>query len=564
MESSKVNHNVLVYFSEDKIKEIELPEKFTFPFFYSPHPLAEIAASELQYYLENQTDLEHNFGLNPNQNGLIIGKMFGVLVVQDKQGKLGYLSAFSGKLAGKNIHQKFVPPVFDMLTENSFFLKEEEILNSINRQIEKIESDTDYINLKSDFEQFSVQLNQKLSDFKIQLKQNKTDRKQLREQQKQILSEENYVVFEEDLIKQSLRDKYELRVLENNLKQISNDYKTKIEHFDSQIEQLKTERKEKSSLLQQQLFEQYSFLNQYGKSKSLGAIFSETVFGKPPAGAGECATPKLLHYAFKNGYKPLAMAEFWWGASPKSEIRKHKQFYPACTGKCEPILKHMLEGIQTDENPFLKNLGEDKKLEIIYEDSSFVVVNKPFDLLSVPGINVQDSVYTRLKFMLVPIEPLMIHRLDMATSGLLVVAKTKEIHKQIQKQFLKRTVKKRYTALLSKEIEKNEGEINLPLRGDLDDRPRQLVCYEFGEKSITKFEVIEKKNNTTKIHFYPITGRTHQLRVHSAHELGLNAPIVGDDLYGNPSDRLYLHASYLEFIHPITQEKVIFEVKEDF
>lgn len=564
MESSKVNHNVLVYFSEDKIKEIELPEKFTFPFFYSPHPLAEIAASELQYYLENQTDLEHNFGLNSNQNGLIIGKMFGVLVVQDKQGKLGYLSAFSGKLAGKNIHQKFVPPVFDMLTENSFFLKEEEILNSINRQIEKIESDTDYINLKSDFEQFSVQLNQKLSDFKIQLKQNKTDRKQLREQQKQILSEENYVVFEEDLIKQSLRDKYELRVLENNLKQISNDYKTKIEHFDSQIEQLKTERKEKSSLLQQQLFEQYSFLNQYGKSKSLGAIFSETVFGKPPAGAGECATPKLLHYAFKNGYKPLAMAEFWWGASPKSEIRKHKQFYPACTGKCEPILKHMLEGIQTDENPFLKNLGEDKKLEIIYEDSSFVVVNKPFDLLSVPGINVQDSVYTRLKFMLVPIEPLMIHRLDMATSGLLVVAKTKEIHKQIQKQFLKRTVKKRYTALLSKEIEKNEGEINLPLRGDLDDRPRQLVCYEFGKKSITKFEVIEKKNNTTKIHFYPITGRTHQLRVHSAHELGLNAPIVGDDLYGNPSDRLYLHASYLEFIHPITQEKVIFEVKEDF
>lgn len=564
MESSKANHNVLVYFSEDKIKEIELPEKFTFPFFYSPHPLAEIAASELQYYLENQTDLEHNFGLNSNQNGLIIGKMFGVLVVQDKQGKLGYLSAFSGKLAGKNIHQKFVPPVFDMLTENSFFLKEEEILNSINRQIEKIESDTDYINLKSDFEQFSVQLNQKLSDFKIQLKQNKTDRKQLREQQKQILSEENYVVFEEDLIKQSLRDKYELRVLENNLKQISNDYKTKIEHFDSQIEQLKTERKEKSSLLQQQLFEQYSFLNQYGKSKSLGAIFSETVFGKPPAGAGECATPKLLHYAFKNGYKPLAMAEFWWGASPKSEIRKHKQFYPACTGKCEPILKHMLEGIQTDENPFLKNLGEDKKLEIIYEDSSFVVVNKPFDLLSVPGINVQDSVYTRLKFMLVPIEPLMIHRLDMATSGLLVVAKTKEIHKQIQKQFLKRTVKKRYTALLSKEIEKNEGEINLPLRGDLDDRPRQLVCYEFGEKSITKFEVIEKKNNTTKIHFYPITGRTHQLRVHSAHELGLNAPIVGDDLYGNPSDRLYLHASYLEFIHPITQEKVIFEVKEDF
>src|SRR5690606_5271765 len=162
---------------------------------------------------------------------------------------------------------------------------------------------------------------------------------------------------------------------------------------------------------------------------------------------------------------------FWWGASPKSEIRKHKQFYPACTGKCEPILKHMLEGIETDENPFLKNYGEKKPLEIIYEDNNFVVVNKPFDLLSVPGINVQDSVYTRLKAMFVTIEPLMIHRLDMATSGLLVVAKTKEAHKHIQKQFLKRTVKKRYTALLSKIIDKNEGEIHLPLRGDLDDRP---------------------------------------------------------------------------------------------
>src|SRR5690606_31834991 len=210
---------LLTYFAEDLTKTISLPEKFTFPFFYEPHPLAQIAALELQNYLEKQTDLEHNFGLNPNQNGLIIGKMFGVLVVQDKQGKLGYLSAFSGKLAGKNIHQKFVPPVFDMLTENSFFLKEEEILNSINRQIEKIESDTDYINLKSDFEQFSVQLNQKLSDFKIQLKQNKAERKKLREKQKLMLSEQDYILFEEDLIKQSLRDKYELRVLENNLKQ---------------------------------------------------------------------------------------------------------------------------------------------------------------------------------------------------------------------------------------------------------------------------------------------------------------------------------------------------------
>src|SRR5690554_5946872 len=489
--------------------------------------------------------------------------MFGVLVVQDQEGKLGYLSAFSGKLAGTNIHNKFVPPVFDMLTENSFFLKEEEILNGINRQIELMESDNNYVRLKSDFKQFSEQAAQELTDFKNQLKQNKIQRRKLRENQRLILSEKDYTFFEEDLVKQSLRDKHELRVLENHWKQHLDTISAKVKMYEDQIENLKKERKEKSSVLQEQLFEQYSFLNQFGKYKSLKEIFGKTVFGKPPAGAGECATPKLLHFAFQQKYKPLAMAEFWWGTSPKSEVRKHKQFYPACTGKCEPILKHMLEGIETDENPFLKNFGEGKPLEIIYEDDSFVVVNKPFDLLSVPGVNVQDSVYTRLKMMLKS-EPLIIHRLDMPTSGLLVVAKTKEVHKHIQKQFLNRKVNKRYTAWLSREIEQEQGEIHLPLRMNIEDRPRQMVCFEFGKKAVTKFEVIEKKNGKTKIHFYPLTGRTHQLRMHSAHELGLNAPIVGDDLYGNAADRLYLHAAFLEFTHPISNQRMTFEVPEDF
>lgn len=553
----------LTYFPEEQIRGIDLPKKFTFPFYYQPHQLTKIAVKELQEYLETQANLEHNFGLNPEQNGLVIGKMFGVLVVQDKVGKLGYLSAFSGKLAGTNNHQKFVPPVFDMLTENSFFLREEEILNRINKQIEIIETNQEYINLKSDFKKALTDSQEEITTFKKQLKQNKTERKQLREANKNYLSETGYQSFEDDLIKQSLRDKYELRVLENRWKQALEDLKLKIEFYENQIENLKKERKEKSALLQQQLFEQYSFLNQYGKTKSLGAIFSQTVFGKPPAGAGECATPKLLHYAFANNLKPLAMAEFWWGTSPKSEIRKHRQFYPACTGKCEPILKHMLDGIETEENPFLKNFAANKKLKIIYEDDCLVVVNKPFDLLSVEGINVKDSVYTRLKIIL-KTEPLMVHRLDMATSGLLAVAKTKEAHKLIQKQFLKRTVKKRYTALLNGTVENDKGKINLPLRGDLDDRPRQLVCFEFGKKAITEYEIIERKNNITKVYFYPITGRTHQLRMHASHPSGLNAPIVGDDLYGTSSDRLYLHASHLEFIHPKTKEVMRFESKEEF
>jgi tRNA pseudouridine32 synthase/23S rRNA pseudouridine746 synthase len=334
--------------------------------------------------------------------------------------------------------------------------------------------------------------------------------------------------------------------------------------FEDKIEALKKDRRERSSALQAQLFEQYVFLNKYDKKKSLQAIFADTVFGKPPAAAGECATPKLLQYAFLNGYKPIAMAEFWWGVSPKSDIRQHKQFYPACTGKCKPILQHMLEGMPVDENPLLQNPGEAHQLEIIYEDDSFVVVNKPAELRSVPGVNIDDSVYTRLKAKFDGVEPLIIHRLDMATSGLLVVAKTKDAHKQIQAHFLKRTVAKRYTALISKVIDGIEGEISLPLRGDLENRPRQLVCFDYGKKALTKWKVIQRNETTTKVHFWPFTGRTHQLRMHAAHELGLCAPIVGDDLYGNASDRLYLHAAHLSFVHPVTKEMVSFDLTEDF
>jgi len=556
--------NRVTYFSEVAIKGITLPEKFTFPFFYEPHPLTEIAATELQHYLETQIDLDHNFGLIENQEGLVIGKMFGVLVVEDKHGKLGYLSAFSGKLAGTNDHVMFVPPVFDMLIEDSFFLKEQYILNSINDKIKEIEANEDYIKLKLDFRQFTIQSVKEIADFKKEIKKNKDNRKKLRERRKDTLNEQDYARFESYLIKHSLHDKYKLNTLSEQWGQRLDGIQAALAEFDNTAEALKKDRKEKSSALQHQLFEQYVFLNKDNKRKSLHAIFSETAFGKPPAAAGECATPKLLQYAFLNGYKPLAMAEFWWGAPPKSEIRKHKQFYPACTGKCKPILEHMLEGIEVDENPLLINLGKDKELEIIYEDDSFVVVNKPAELLSVPGIQIQDSVYTRLQAKFVNIEPLIIHRLDMATSGLLVVAKTKDAHKNIQKQFLKRSVNKRYTALLSKVIEHQEGEITLPLRGDLDNRPRQLVCFEFGKKAITKWKVIQRNETTTKVHFWPLTGRTHQLRMHAAHEMGLNAPIVGDDLYGTTSDRLHLHAAHLEFTHPVTSERLSFDVKEDF
>ncbi|WPQ66421.1 pseudouridine synthase [Chitinophaga sancti] len=552
------------YFSDELIKDIALPERFTFPFFYEPHPLSKLAAADLQQYLETQTGLDHNFGLTDDTDGSAIGKMFGVLVVKDPTGRLGYLSAFSGKLANSNDHGKFVPPVFDMLSENSFFLKGLEFITAINARIDELNADANYLRLKLDIEQAAITALAEITHLKQQLKANKDTRKQLRTQLKERLNEAEYAIAEADIINQSLADKRQLKHLTDNWAERQAELKTQLDQFESILEPLKNERKERSADLQQQIFEQYSFLNKDGQTKSLQAIFSETPFGKPPAGSGECAMPKLLHFAFAKNYAPIAMAEFWWGTSPKSEIRKHKQFYPACTGKCKPILAHMLEGIPIDDNPLLHIKEDSHPLEIVFEDDSFVVVNKPSGLRSVPGVSIGDSVYSRLKQRLLDTEPLIIHRLDMDTSGLLVVAKTQAAHKHIQRQFLQRTVSKRYTALISKVLDQSGGMIDLPLGPDLLNRPRQLVCFETGKKSVTKWEVVKRFPDMTKVNFWPLTGRTHQLRMHSAHASGLNAPIVGDDLYGTASERMYLHAAEIEFIHPATREKVRFAVEEGF
>ncbi len=554
----------LVYFTDGVINEQTLPERFTFPFYYEPHPLASIAAAELQHYLETLTGLDHNFGFDEQQGA--IGKMFGVLVVRDGEGKVGYLSAFSGKLADSNDHPKFVPPVFDMLVEGSFFLKGLEVISAINTAIEDIQSGEHYDHLKRDLEQLTARSLQEMAAFKKELKDNKEIRRVRREENSNKNSEDEqaYAAVEADLAKQSHYDRHRLRLLTEEWKQRVEEAQAKWALLAARIEALKNERREGSGALQQQLFEQYSFLNKAGKSKSLQDIFTPTAFGKPPAGAGECATPKLLQYAFANGLEPLAMAEFWWGASPKSDIRQHKLFYPACAGKCKPILEHMLEGMAIDENPFLLPAEESLKLEIIFEDEYLLVVNKPAGLRSVPGVNIEDSVHSRLKATLVDAEPFLVHRLDMGTSGLLVVAKTQEMHRIIQKQFLNRTVSKRYTALLSKAIDQTEGEITLPLCADPFNRPRQLVCFQTGKNSVTRYKVIERNEAVTKVHFWPLTGRTHQLRMHAAHELGLHAPIVGDDLYGTASTRLYLHAAYISFMHPKTREQMSFEVAEDF
>lgn len=341
--------NKVCYF-DDSVRDVVMPpDKFTYPFDYEPHPLAILASAELQYYLETQTELDNDFGLNPDITPTATGKMFGVLVIQDCDLRLGYLSAFSGKLAGSNHHAKFVPPVFDMLVENSFFLKGIKVIDAINEQVCKIESNEIYTRLKLVLEQLEVQSQQAISSLKKQLKAYKETRNNLREEQRKRLSEHEFSIVEKDLAKQSVQNKQQLRQLIDKWQQQIGDAEKALTPFEAIMDALRNERKEKSAVLQREIFEQYVFLNKDGEGKSLQDIFKEYAFGNPPSAAGECATPKLLQYAFLNGYKPLAMAEFWWGAPPKSEMRKHKQFYPACTTKCKPILAHMLRGMAVDQ-----------------------------------------------------------------------------------------------------------------------------------------------------------------------------------------------------------------------
>ncbi|MCJ8313515.1 MAG: RNA pseudouridine synthase [Saccharospirillaceae bacterium] len=540
-----------------------LPERFTFPFCYQPHPLSLIAVSELQRFL--LSDLRWS---NIDQG---VGRMFGVLVVKNKNNELGYLSAISGKTNSDIVLGQFVPPVFDMdiTTKDKSYTDEQTIINQINTDIKRLE-------LNPDLELFKQNLEKKTHEFKSELELKKTNmaqdkklRKALRLSEKEKLSSEAFKQLNELLDQKSIKNKLQLRDLKNSLQAEVEIAQQNLSHLTDEIDQLKQLRKTKSVALQNLIFQQYQFLNNKGQQKNLIDIFSPTTRMIPPAGAGDCATPKLLQYAFQWGLKPIVLAEFWWGAAPKSEVRQHGNFYTACLGKCQPILAHMLDGTLLDENPLLTNPAEGKELEIIYQDNVMLVINKPAEFLSVPGKNIQDSVYTRIKNLFPDNEsPFIVHRLDMSTSGLMVIALDKKSHKKIQKQFIQRTVKKSYVALIEGDLKQNQGSINLPLRGDIDDRPRQLVCEQQGKTSETSWKVLERIVSSgqlrTRVQLYPITGRTHQLRVHCAHVLGLNMPIVGDDLYGKEENRLHLHAQTLQLTHPITKEIMKFEVKSEF
>ena len=548
------------------IEKYNLPERFTFPFYYQPHALCMLAAQQLQWHLVNQTQWQHNFGLFDDPNN-IIGKMFGVLLVKNVQGEIGFISAFSGKLARQSHVHGFVPPVFDLLAEDSFFLSEQVAINQLNEKIKGLENTPKLLVLTKDLSTLEAEHAQQLSLLRIELIENRKDRKIKRQTLQNGLDTTITDKGLKELAQQSVYDKWRLKDLTSLSQQSIGQLQVKVDELVEHIAELKLHRKTLSADLQNRIFLQYQFINRELAPKSLVDVFADTALKTPPAGAGECAAPKLLQYAFQQQLTPLAMAEFWWGASPKSEIKKHQQYYPACTGKCQPILKHMLAGMQLDENPLTCHYGEGKVLDIIYQDEDILIVNKPTEFLSVPGKEITDSVYLRIKQQFPEATgPLIVHRLDMSTSGLMILALNPQANKFLQKQFIHREVHKQYVALVEGLPLQDKGEINLPLRGDLYDRPKQIVCNEDGKQAKTFWQVLERNplKNQTRVLLTPHTGRTHQLRVHCAHAQGLNMPIVGDDLYGTLASRLHLHAKSLKIKHPISKKLMSFKVDAEF
>lgn len=534
---------------QTSIAGIELPRLFTYPFHYTPHPLCVMAAGEVQAYINKQTRWKEE---------LDKGKMFGVLIVRTSNGQTGYLAAFSGNLCGSNSHSFFVPPVYDLLKPDGFFKIEEEQISAINHQIGQLQNCDRYLELQQKMERETASSQQALSEARKVLKA----AKEKREQRRLHRPNENEQAA---MIRESQYQKAEFKRLERYWKEQISEIKTEMESFSSRIEALKAERRNRSAALQQKLFQQFNFLNAKGETKNLCAIFEETVQKTPPAGAGECAAPKLLQYAYLSGLSPIAMAEFWWGESPKTEIRHHGYYYPSCRGKCEPILRHMLQGLNVEPAPSERYSLSQNMPEILFEDQWLLVLHKPEGVLSVPGKSEEQSIYSLLRARYPEATgPLVVHRLDMATSGLLLAAKTQEVHRHLQAQFENRSIKKRYIALLDGILSEEEGVIDLPICPDYLDRPRQMVNEELGKTAITRYQVMDRKNGQTRIAFFPLTGRTHQLRVHAAHPLGLNCPIVGDELYGRKAERLYLHAEYLEFIHPVSGQRMVIEKKAEF
>ena len=562
------------------LSEQPLPARFNNPFDYEPDALCRAAVKLLQ------ADLP----IEP-----IEGKMYGVLIVE-RDGQVGYLQAYSGQISDEG--EDFVPAVFDYLQPDGYFKTHEAEITQLNQQIAQLKASTAYRQAQENLKSILQEAEKAIDEARRVMQGAKFLRDKRRKEAFISEAERNEMTRQSQFLKAELQRKKKAYAEQITAAEAI------VDSYQEQINAWRRERKMKSDRLQRWLFSQFSLLNACEERKNLLDIFRDYYLQNspartkaahitsvntaeratkeslaasllPPSGAGECCEPKLLQYAFLHGYKPISMAMFWWGSSPKTEIRQHRNYYPACNGKCKPILEWMLKGIDVDDKECDRTNNETETvpsegLKILYEDDYLAVVVKPSGMLSVPGKGCQPSVYSILSERWKgKSDAFMVHRLDMATSGLLVVARTSEVHKALQAQFIGRTVKKKYVALLPLSVlEKQlptEGRIELPLSPDPDDRPRQRVDRTNGKPAITEYRLIGKTTygeealEAVKIALYPLTGRTHQLRVHCAHPDGLSTPIIGDNLYGQRAERLWLHAEHLEFTHPITQERMSFD-----
>ncbi|MEZ9448370.1 pseudouridine synthase [Vibrio splendidus] len=560
MSANLAQYTPLLPLNQTATQDLSIPTRFTFPYYYTPHPTCELAMLQLQQSLID-------CGVNETSQG----NLYAVLLVQDPiTQELGYLSAFSGlqldpSLTSQLNNINFVPPAFDseqFQSHNSANLARQ---SQLADDIKKLQQSHNLDVLVTELEELTVESAQAIEAFQLAMTANKAQRSELREQanqEKALGNLESAANLLKQLGNQSSQEKRDLKALRIEWKQKIAERQSQVDLIESELKNRKQDHQAISEQLETQRLSHYRFINQALESKSL----LELLDGKDALeGSGDCCLPKLLNFAFEHGFKPLALSEFWWGLPPTAVIRQHGNLYPVCQSKSFEILDHQLNGIELEDNPLIVNPAVGKSFDIVYEDDEIVVVNKPEEFLSVPGKFIEDSVYTRIKAHYPNATgPLIIHRLDMSTSGLLILALTAESNKHIQKQFIDRTVEKRYTALLDGQIDGKSGDISLPLRGDITDRPRQLVCHEHGRNAETHWEAIGTSNGKTKVHLYPKTGRTHQLRVHCAHPLGLGVPIRGDDLYGYKRERLHLHAGYLKLIHPTTGEWMEFEVPSEF
>ena len=564
----------MIFHSIDQalLSGIDFPERMNNPLDYQPHPLCIAVCKELQTYLSEREDWREETDK---------GKMFGVLIVENAQPasgapKIGYLAAYSGQIGGRSDWDDFVPAVFDYLQPDGYFKTHEAEISGINQSIRKLEANTHMKEAKGLILQLQEERKHTIAAYQEKIKKAKAKRDARREAGS--LNPEE----EAEMVKESQFMKAELRRLKKSLSEKTS-LETEYEAYQADILSLKQLRKTLSDALQQWLFSQFRMQNHEGESKDLLEIFRDAALRDypqatiatsriaalkmvPPAGSGECCEPKLLQYAYSLGYKPLQMAMFWWGESPKEEIRHHLHFYPACNGKCKPILQWMLP--TSTFEPAAVDLSLYNKVETLYEDREIAVIHKPEGLLSVPGKDAaQPSVYALMRSKYPEATgPLIVHRLDMSTSGVMMIAKTEFAYHRLQKAFLNHQIQKKYVAIISGKDIPEKGIISLPLMPDYLDRPRQIVDHEQGKEAITEYEVLEPVDDShLRIALYPKTGRTHQLRVHCAHQEGLNAPILGDPLYGNEkAARLHLHAEEITFEHPLTGKKMTITRKADF